>query len=281
MIKENHAIALFKIGKKKWMDKLIKGNINFSCCGKYVQEAIIDKNEIQGDAYEAIFARLKETDPRLQQLRMKYCDDLEEINVGEYVLLRRKSALKIPVFCLYGYKAKDLIEDNEIKRSGIQLLQQTIDMRMFEGFSNKFSMNNVLSEDERFQALIIDPKGFRKRLEEGIDLINKIPETTIDNEIFVSASCNKNMHFEMKSVNYSLFQKETFILNVTDKYEELFYKMPEYSYQREARMCITNRELVDINKRFNLKIRPFNLDRDIFIINQPFEMKYRASIIKK
>ncbi len=173
------------------MDKLIKGNINFSCCGKYVQEAITDKNVIQGDACEAIFARLKETDPRLQQLRMKYCDDLEEINVWEYVLLRRKSALKIIVCWLYEYKAKDLIEDNEINRSGIQLLQQTIDMRMFEGFSNKFSMKNVLSEYERFQALIIDLKGFRKLLKEGIDLINKIPETTIYNETFVSASCVK------------------------------------------------------------------------------------------
>ena len=42
---------------------------------------------------------------------------------------------------------------------------------MFEGFSNKFSMNNVLAEGERFQALIIDPKGFITRLKEGIKFI--------------------------------------------------------------------------------------------------------------
>jgi hypothetical protein len=282
MIKEDHAIALFKIGKKKWMDKLIDGNINFSCCGKFIEEATSQGNIIQGDALEAIFAKLKIRDPRIQELRVRFGDDLEEIYIGEFVFFRRKSALLRPIFCLYGYKAKDLIEDNKIKRSGIQSLNQSIDSRMFEGFSNKYSMNNVLSDDERFQALLIDPRGFTTRFKEGVSYINKFNETSyIFDEQFKPMCVNRNMHFEMKPVNYSFYKKETFILNVTDNYEELFYKFPEYSYQREARICITNREFFDINKRYNLKTRKFTVDKDVFVISQPFKMQYVVSVVKK
>ncbi len=71
MIPEENSLILFKFGATKWMKALKDGKVNFSCPGQYINIVKNTGNSEQGDLYEGVFARLKETDPRIEQCRGK------------------------------------------------------------------------------------------------------------------------------------------------------------------------------------------------------------------
>lgn len=47
---------------------------------------------------------------------------------------------------------------------------------------------------------------------------------------------------------------DTFFIEPTSEYNELFYKSPEYSYQYEARICMKDMRFHNIFERFDLNI---------------------------
>ena len=91
---ENDTFAVFKFGHWKWIKRLSEGHINFACGGSYIKQANRDGNNEQGDKYEGVFARLQSNDPLVEHMRDLLGDDLESIDDGSYVLLRRQSAKK-------------------------------------------------------------------------------------------------------------------------------------------------------------------------------------------
>lgn len=112
---ENDTFAVFKFGQWKWIKRLSEGHINFACGGAYIKQANQDGNNEQGDKYEGVFARLQSNDPLVEHMRDLLGDDLESIDDGSYVLLRRQSAKKIPMFCFYKYNVADLNEGTKSK----------------------------------------------------------------------------------------------------------------------------------------------------------------------
>ena len=99
--KETTVPLFFKFGKCKWMKKLTSGELSFSCTGNFINEAIKTGNNIQGDALEGVFARLKNNDDRIEQMKEKLKDDLEILeDTKPYVLLRRKSSKYKPIFSI-------------------------------------------------------------------------------------------------------------------------------------------------------------------------------------
>ena len=60
--------------------------------------------------------------------------------------------------------------------------------------------------------------------------------------------------FKMDKVNYELLSDDTFFIEPTSEYNELFYKSPEYSYQYEARICMKDMRFHNIFERFDLDI---------------------------
>ena len=60
----------------------------------------------------------------------------------------------------------------------------------------------------------------------------------------------------MKHVNYELFGQETFFIEPTNQYDELFYKFPKYKYQLEARICLIEMKFDCIFDRHNMQIGP-------------------------
>lgn len=255
MIPSDYAVILFKFGPIKWMDKIRKGSISFSCPGNYIQIAKTTKNDEQGDLNEGIFARLKKDDSRIGEMREKLKDDLEIIEDGEYVKLRRWSSYYIPTFCFYSYKIADMLE-SDITKVGSQTLNHYFDDRMYSGFGPQ-SVRNVLSTDNIPAYLILQTKPFIQNLNKNLAL-NMIGA-------------------EIRPVNYTEFQKEEFFINPTELREELFYKYPRYSYQKEARVCLVKTRLNNINDRLNINIDPMD-EKDAFIIKNEFYFGVTANV---
>lgn len=260
MIPDNHALLLFRFGEKRWMDKLVLGELSFSCIGAFITQAIRTGNDIQGDKFEGVFARLKKDDERIAQLRLELGHDLEEIIDGSYILLRRKSAKFKPVFCFYGYTAEDAILDGNIKHTGITTIRHDFDSRMFSGFADSIKVRNVISDSHRFTIVIIQPKPFVDRV--------KI------------AMFNNGLGYTMKKVNYDLFKSETFFLEPTNSYEELFYKFSQYEYQHETRICLKDVKFSNIYERYSINIGKF-LKTDYNMVHDEVFFQFNANIGRK
>jgi hypothetical protein len=232
MIPEENALILFKFGEYRWIKKIKDGEISFACPGRYIDIAKRTGNYEQGDIDEGVFARLKRGDIRIREVADQLNEDLEIIDDGDYVKLRRKSSYFIPTFCSYSFRGIDLL-NNDIQKPGIQKIPHYFDERMHSGFSSD-RVRNVLNLDSTLSQLIIQVNPFKYLL--GGELTKR------------------GMNFQMRHINYTEFEKDEFFINPTMRRDELFYKFQRYSYQREARVCLINNPITDFHDRFNLNI---------------------------
>ena len=228
MIPDNDVIRLFRFSEQRWIDAIIHGELSFSCAGAFVHQAKHSANNIQGDRYEGIFARLENGDKRIALMQNKLGSDLKIVSDGDYVLLKRKSAMLRPIFCLYGYKAVDAL--NEIDagteiHTGKYRIRHEFDPNMYAGFSADWR-SNVIADDRRFTILHIDPKPFYDRV--------------------VKALLSNRIGFKMGIVDYMTREEKIFFLEPTSSYDELFYKRSLYSYQHEIRICLYSMKFISI-----------------------------------
>lgn len=254
---DDRIIILFKFGEKKWMQKLVDGNVNFSCAGNFINQAIKTGNVIQGDPYEGVFARLKVSDPRISDMIEKLGDDLEILtDTQQYVMLRRKSAKLKPIFCLYGYKNADALNDCTNPKIGNNYIKHIFHDEMYSGFSNSLLAYNVISDAYRFtQVSFVKPSAFVNRIKIALAI--------------------KGIGYKMDNVNYTEFEKDTFFIEPTSSYRELFYKFPRYKHQHECRICLKNMLFENIFERYNLEIPKLSND-EYRITHTPFYMTTNA-----
>ncbi|MBT2736623.1 hypothetical protein [Bacillus sp. ISL-7] len=237
MIPDENSLILFKFGLTKWMKALKEGEVSFSCPGQYINIAEQEGNSEQGDPYEGVFARLRETDPRIEQCRGKYGEDLEILPDGDFVLLRRKSTYFIPAFCFYSVRPPDLSQN--VTRSGWQQIRYDFDERMYSNFSS--NEVNVIPA-----TLIIQAQPFHKQIVQAVD--------------------REGFRIEISHINYTLFENEEFYIEPTNQRNELFYKFPKYSYQKEARILLHGLTMNNIDERYSLNIGPLS-DEDAPLVD--------------
>lgn len=109
MIPNTDALQLFRFSEQRWIDKLIEGDVSFSCPGAFIHQAKMTGNNDQGDLFEGVFARLKYGDTKVTSLRKTLGKDLEIIPDGEYVMLRRKSSRRNLSFVIMGTLLKNFL----------------------------------------------------------------------------------------------------------------------------------------------------------------------------
>lgn len=259
--KETSVPLFFKFGKNKWMKKLANGELSFSCTGSFINEAMKTGNNIQGDAFEGVFARLKNNDYRIELMKEKLKDDLEILeDIEPYVLLRRKSSKYKPIFCLYSYTYDDIYNECDIPKVGANLVEHKFHDDMYSGFAESFSIKNVLSIDDQFAQVVFSKS-----------------------EIFLNrlkcAMLSQDHIFKISRVNYTEFEKEEFFIEPSATYNELFYKFPQYKGQNEARICLLDMNFNNYSERYSLNIGALSED-ECKIEYKPFYLKLTV-IFKK
>ena len=209
MIPDENLFLLFKFGEKRWIDKILKGELSFSCAGAFINQAKKAGNTIQGDIHEGIFARLKRGDIRIDQMKERLMSDLEILDEGEYLCLRRRSAKLKPIFCFYGYKAGGILKAGGDNLSvGINRIRYEFDPQLYTGFTSDWKISPLLNEPYRFRLLLLRIEVFKEKLENAMKLINKC--------------------YRAKNIDYDKMQEKEFFIEPTPNYDELFYKLPQY-----------------------------------------------------
>ena len=223
-------ILLHRFDEARWIKSLINGKVSFSCVENFLKSYEKDGNFVRGDAFEGVFAHLPKTDDRVQKAICELGSDLEIINDGDYVYLRRHSVKKIPIFCIYMIDGETLVKN--INRAGIHDVEIFFDSRLVEGFSKCESKN----DDEHINILSIYPQQFI---------------TPITDHCF-----GKGIIPKYDKVKYQDIHGD-YYLKPTDKYEELFIKDTTYSYQHEERMILPRERVYGENNRYDIELQPF------------------------
>ena len=86
-----------------------------------------------------------------------------------------------------------------------------------------------------------------------------------------------NYEYKTRSIDYSLMKQDTYEITPTDEYNELYYKSPQYEYQREWRIVIRNMLCKFTNDRIKVNIFPFSND-DYKIAQKPFTFSFIARV---
>ena len=216
--REEEGITIFagmKIGEEKWIKKLENGSACFSPIADYIEKGEKENNNEQGDKYEGVFARLKKNDTRIHDMEDRLKGDLEEIEDGEYILLRRKSSRTVPVFCLYGFYKEDAqmieLSSNNVK---LELIPSS---KMYNEF-----LNGVSSTEEKKVAwtLFFSLGHLQQNIQTALD--------------------DKHVNYRFAKVQYDLFDGDEFFIEPTSDYPELTHKAKRLSYQKEIRWVLPN-----------------------------------------
>lgn len=246
-ISENDIALIFKFGEKRWIEKLVEGEISFSCAGSFISQAEHSKNDIQGDKYEAVFAKLTKSDPRISQMRLRFKNDLEEIEEGDFVYLRRRSAKLKPVFCMYSYKIADAEADALSHKPGRQIIRHKFNSQMYNGFGS-FSARNVLREECRPVFAMFKADVFSRKIKQATGR-------------------------EVEPIKY-MDIIPGFFIEPTNEYPELLIKSKKYQDQKESRVCLTDKDLRSIADRYNVSVSRFFPGENVEIVSQASQIEF-------
>lgn len=257
MLDETQSYGLLKVGQNKWIQKLYNGGVSFSCARAFIFQAKHYGNDEQGDADEAVFARLKKDNPRIGEMRDLLGNDLEIIDDNLYVKLRRKSACFVPIFCIYSILYSDFI--SQVKKKGDNLVVIDISDKIYNGFIGNTDCQNVLSDGFRIMGAFFQPDPFFDHLETALD--------------------DKGYSFRRNAINYTVEADDEFFIKPTDNYEELFYKRPKYEYQHEVRTILLHQK-IGFCDRVNIQMQPLN-DKDRHLMPDQFYLTAHVKAQKK
>lgn len=198
-----------KVSEKRWIESLRNGKACFNPVDKFIKQAETDGNNEQGDKYEGIFARIKANDVRLVNLRKRFGDDLEEIAEDDYVLLRRKSSRKVPIFCAYGIRKDELkIRENSIQEEAGEY-KCTVDYefpdKIYNGFLDCADVWGFYASSGHFFSA----------LEEALD--------------------KNHLSYAKAVINYDIDPTKEFYFEPDSDYSELNHKRKDLEYQHEIR----------------------------------------------
>lgn len=253
-------IESFKIinqvhGKSSYRNK----KIYFSCAANYAEI----KNKGQGDVEEGLYARVhKDNYTYIDQQIRKHGSNLLQISNGDFVDLKLKSVMHMPVFCLFSIKG-----DNpyvSFKEIPAYFLKKP---RIIHKYT--FKINKKF-----FHDFIVDENGKVKDMPSilsylSLDILLKEIKNSFSYIGYDSKDIiNDDIHY-INRTNCEWFCPE-------DHPYELFYKSKmDFEYQHEHRIVIRDRntKLIDISKDkvFPLylpNLKNFTLYSDVKTYNQ-------------
>ena len=214
---EKDIVLCLKINKKVWIEKLQQGSICFNRAGRFIGDGEENKNGEQGDRFEGVFARLPENDPRIEKYKASLGEDIEIIDDGSYVFLRRPSVKDIPIFCIFGVKKDDLepLTDKPVSGKDGQLhirAKYLFPPRMYDEFLD------AKKDGIEINGYFASPDHLLGEIEEKLK--------------------NESKDYIKRSVAYDIDLTQEFELPLDDSYSELFHKRKDFVYQHEIRFVL-------------------------------------------
>lgn len=204
-----------KISQSTWIKSLQEGNAWFGMINNYILQAERSGNNEQGDRYEGVFARCSKDSPLITFNSLRFGNDLEVVDDGDYVLLRRRSSRKACAFCMYGVRYSDLTQFGDVDSTGSEpsvTFRYDIEQKMFDNFLQDGTDPTSVT-------------GFYCSAGHLIDALEK-------------ALISGGYRWKRDCVQYDIDPESTFYVEPTSSYPELWHKRKDLSYQHEVRIVI-------------------------------------------
>lgn len=209
-------------------------SLSFGCPANWIDKQLRGGDNSTGDIFECVFAHIPSDDPRIfTQVDSRGNPMGENLLIiqnqidGSY-LLRYIPAILTPILCMYAIKQNDL----------------PINLASFAS-AMKYSC------EECAFLFIRNPCLFFDELKQQVPIaVNN--NTNLTSERFYSPFTPSNP-IDVNLVNYNKYTSTKFFYDRQDYLEELFWKLPEYSYQSECRIVIPQINFVqsyDPNKKY-------------------------------
>ncbi|MCW6110088.1 hypothetical protein [Clostridium sporogenes] len=228
-------IESFKIIKQVYGKSSYNSNkIYFSCASNYAQI----KNKGQGDIEEGLYARVhKDNHKYIDEQIKKYGSDLLQISNGDFVDLKLKSVMNMPVFCLFSIKGDNQCVSFKEMPAYFLKKPRIIHKYIFK-INKKIFLDFIVDEDGKVKdkPSILAYLSLDKLLKE---IKNSFLYLGYDSEEII----NRDINY-INRTNCEWFCPE-------DHPYELFYKSKEdFKYQHEHRIIIRDRNvnLIDREK---------------------------------
>jgi hypothetical protein len=202
---------------------IASGNVYFGCAELYAYKGALG-NKGQGDEDEGLYARvLRNNSMYLQEQQKIFGRDLVIIENGNFLDLKLRSVINMPLYCVYTINAKD----SDVKYFDEPGETPNIFYRTYEFFVPKIVFQDFSTDD--FGIIkFINHTDLYSRIENSLQ---KIGCKTI----------------ERNRIRYVARENMEWICP-DDHPHELFYKGDNFSYQKEGRIIVSDNVASFVNE---------------------------------
>lgn len=235
-VSQNAEIMTFKIINAEYIeDTMASGNIYIGCADYYAYQENTG-NKGQGDKDEGLYARVrKENNSFITEQERLYGTDLVKIPNGDFLDLKLKSVINMPICCFYTINASDPIVsyfDEQGETPNVKYRIYTFDIP--EKVLKDFSVDNF-------------------------GIINFLNHTDLYVRIEKSLKAEGCRHFTKTRMRYVDRENKEWFCPENHPFE-LFYKDISFGYQREGRIIAHDRNVgFPYEKDAKKKVRQVNI----------------------
>lgn len=208
--------------------------LQFSCAANWLDYAMKKGNKTTGDIFECVFAHLPKGDPRIYgvtDFRGNPMGDhllIAENKTDGSALLRLIPTILTPATCFFTFNVEQIFQ--EMNRTPPSASWFTFDL-------DRYRTSMEYGAEDSSYLFIKNPSAFFDDLKEAIPRTAAAQKDILTSKRFYG-DFDPSKPLLFRNVDYNMYTKTSPFYDYRENREELFWKLPEYSWQSELRIAI-------------------------------------------
>lgn len=221
----------FRVGRTNKIETLFKENrIEFGCAANWIDYTIRHHDNQTGDIFEGVFAHTIKCDSRVEEYSKEFGSNLIIMDHpdGRCCLLRFMPTILIPVLCVFSFNFEKVREAVTEKGEECEGVSYALD---------RYLRKMRYKPDEASYLFITDKEMFVQDLKTNLPVAVDENKKNLTSDRFFGRFHPKKPLL-MKDIDYSRHTKTSLFFDDPRSFEDIFWKIPEYSYQNEVRFIV-------------------------------------------
>lgn len=256
-----NCILLMKIVEKQYINDFMESKIHFSNCNIFIKNGKANGNMGRGDTLEGVFARVNESNNKLNEYKQKYTklfkDDLEIESDGEYINFYRKSTQEMSISCFYSIDNKMLQDNFNRQYPDGNYSNKKFPMKI-DKKNNKIYNFPIIIDDQYLADYSAYEQDREVILIKAYDIITELKKLGfLGNKI---EYIDKSQEFDI--FDYCFYNLNKSVIESADERMDLLFKDINYQDENEYRFICPNKSLLDSNNNIALKnLKPVDIKK--------------------
>ncbi len=256
-----NCVFLMKIVEKQYINYFMESKIHFSNCNIFIKNGKVNGNMGGGDTLEGIFARVNESNNKLNEYKQKYTklfkDDLEIESDGEYINFYRKSTREMSISCFYSIDNKMLQDNFNRQYPDGNYSNKKFPMKI-DKKNNKIYNFPIIIDDQYLADYSAYEQDREVILIKAYDIITELKKLGfLGNKI---EYIDKSQEFDIFKYCFDKLNKSVY--DSANERMDLLFKDSNYKHENEYRFICPNKSLLDSNNNIALKnLKPVDIKK--------------------